>query len=617
IGLCFLGGFPQISLMALYVTALWFLIGLVRQGWGTKLRAVTFATMAVILGALLSCIQLLPAAELLTESWRRNGLSTEMLQQKRFAPQSMVGFAWPRFFGPGAQEISLTQPEFRLIWEFPSVRAWQQAESQNGFEENAAFLGLIPLLLGLTSFLRVWRFKELFPRLLFSAALLFCLGVFFRGHWCEGIPGLSTGSPKRMLFIVSFALAWLAALELDRVIKEGRAFWLFPCGVLLMVISMIGIMPYEQWLFPRIAQEDQAWFRETMTPDLIGMAAAGLILVMAASAVQRKRIGLAVVFFLAGTMGELVMFGRYINPPQPLAGQYASTPVIDWLAEQGAGKNNRYMAFDALEILPASVGQVFGLRSCNGLLSMMDLETGELLRAVEPEILAPDNPVVTKPLKETASLRSPILDMIGARFVTTGVYGYNRILAALDELPGIELAYLNEKECLAVFERKNALPPAYLVRRVEVIPVSGARLAYLASGDFNPADQAVVEESVEGITTPIAAGMPVPAELAQGNVKYNRRSPEWIEVEVNCPSASFLVISESHFPGWHARVNDREVPLYRTNHALMGVSLPPGANRVVLTYQPFSFYGGALLTILGIVLCAWFFVKLERRTDAY
>jgi hypothetical protein len=434
---------------------------------------------------------------------------------------------------------------------------------------------------------------------------MFCMGLFFFSGWSRVIPGISTGSPKRMLYIVSFAMTWLAALEFDRFIREGGRLWLLPSGLILFGLGMTCTMPFERWLFSGASSVEQAWFRETLIPDLIRAVVVGSILVAAALAVRLKKVRIAVVLLLAGTAGELVLFGRYLNPPQQLKEQYVSTPVIDWLEKRGVGRNKRIVSFNTPEVLPASMIQVFGLRSCIGFGSMVDRETGELLCALEPGILNLKAPGLTDALKKINSLKSPVLDLMGAYYVSTGSLGYQLLTDSLDELPEMELAYGDFKECLAVYERKSALPPAILVRNLCVIPDADERLNYLVSGKFDPGREAVVEDEIEGSQDLNTGESLLPAS----KVLYERPSPERIEIRVDCEAPAFLVVSESHYPGWHAEVDGRDARLHRANHALMGVFLQEGTKSVVLKYQPGSFHAGLGLSLFGVLVCAVFLLK--------
>ena len=296
-----------------------------------------------------------------------------------------------------------------------------------------------------------------------------------------------------------------------------------------------------------------------------------------------------------GPGASLLLLGRHFNPPQTVKDQYTATPVINWLRRQGVGEDKRIISFGAFEVLPGSLIQVFGLRSCNGLLSMLDRETGELMRALETSTVAKNNPCLTAPLTQVESLHAPVLDMIGAHFVSTGSLGYLEIQEDLKARPGLELAYVNRKERTAVFKRKDALKPAYLVNRLCVMPETKERLAHMMSPSFDPACEAVIESVIESV--PLKG-------LSSGTVEYRRPFPERIEIEVDCRGPAFLVISESGFPGWCAEADGMPAPLLKANHALMGVPLDGESRQVVLTYRPWSFFIGAGMSLVGLIVVA-------------
>jgi uncharacterized membrane protein YfhO len=69
--------------------------------------------------------------------------------------------------------------------------------------------------------------------------------------------------------------------------------------------------------------------------------------------------------------------------------------------------------------------------------------------------------------------------------------------------------------------------------------------------------------------------------------------------------AGWIVISETHWPGWRAYVDGRPVRPHYANHAFLGVHVPAGAHRVRLVYLPESFTRGRLISgvaLLGVAL---------------
>jgi hypothetical protein len=97
------------------------------------------------------------------------------------------------------------------------------------------------------------------------------------------------------------------------------------------------------------------------------------------------------------------------------------------------------------------------------------------------------------------------------------------------------------------------------------------------SAPFDPARLAFVEEKPPDLG-------PYPSAQLNGRVDIVSSKPgKWV-MEVEAPSASFLVISQTNYPGWHVSVNDEPAHLYQTNLAFQGVAVPRGRSRIVLEF---------------------------------
>jgi len=92
-------------------------------------------------------------------------------------------------------------------------------------------------------------------------------------------------------------------------------------------------------------------------------------------------------------------------------------------------------------------------------------------------------------------------------------------------------------------------------------------------------------------TAVVLGAPPFPAEgrepLPPGAaLRWLRYDPERLEVEASAPGPAFLVLLDAFDPRWKAEVDGRPAPLYRTDVAFRGISLPAGAHRVVLRFEP-------------------------------
>ena len=114
---------------------------------------------------------------------------------------------------------------------------------------------------------------------------------------------------------------------------------------------------------------------------------------------------------------DLVLFARHVNPPIDRADQWASTPAVDLLRERGCTRDQRLLTFGSQEVLGGSVAQVHGLRCANGITAMVDYQTGQLLHALESGLVDPRDPRFVGELRDPASATSPLLDLLGVRFI--------------------------------------------------------------------------------------------------------------------------------------------------------------------------------------------------------
>ena len=130
---------------------------------------------------------------------------------------------------------------------------------------------------------------------------------------------------------------------------------------------------------------------------------------------------------------------------------------------------------------------------------------------------------------------------------------------------------------------------------------------------FDPARFAFVEE------TPPDLGPRSSAQLNGSLYIVSLKPGKWV-MDVEAPAASFLVISQTNYPGWHVSINDRPTHLYQTNYAFQGVAVPPGHSRIVLEFWPPSLILGAGITLFALVLAGALLVwdlhgRVSRQSD--
>lgn len=86
------------------------------------------------------------------------------------------------------------------------------------------------------------------------------------------------------------------------------------------------------------------------------------------------------------------------------------------------------------------------------------------------------------------------------------------------------------------------------------------------------------------------------------NVTVVDYQPMDVRIQANTSSPGFLVLTDTYYPGWNAYVNGKKVDILRTDYAFRSVQLDAGANVVEFKYEPMSFYVGALISAVSLLI---------------
>jgi hypothetical protein len=78
----------------------------------------------------------------------------------------------------------------------------------------------------------------------------------------------------------------------------------------------------------------------------------------------------------------------------------------------------------------------------------------------------------------------------------------------------------------------------------------------------------------------------------------------------------YLLVGETWYQDWHARVDGTPAPVHRGNHALMAVVIPPGAREVTLKFESPEYARGKVISLLALLAIAglygWSLVTRRR-----
>jgi hypothetical protein len=190
---------------------------------------------------------------------------------------------------------------------------------------------------------------------------------------------------------------------------------------------------------------------------------------------------------------------------------------------------------------------------------------------------------------------SPVLDVMSVKYLMTRgekATGQLRRLPRyrhVASLPGNEL-----------FENLLALPRFFLVHNVQpVTSIEPARA--LINGRQIDLRQTAITDQV--VTIPLAGR----SEGAE-KVEVVNYLPASLDLAVTVPNTSFLVLSESYYPGWRAWLDGKPAPIYRADIAFRGVVVPAGAHCLRMQFRPVILLVSLAISLsAGVVLIALVF----------
>jgi len=143
----------------------------------------------------------------------------------------------------------------------------------------------------------------------------------------------------------------------------------------------------------------------------------------------------------------------------------------------------------------------------------------------------------------------------------------------------------------------------YFVRTAIVAKTPAEKESAFAAGDFDPNTAAIVENAVPGL-----AGS---AGLEADETAVLRESQGRSDYRIKTSAPTIAVFRGNGSPGWKARIDGKPAPVFEVNLGLKGVLVPEGSHEVEIRYLPGSFILGAIIS--GLTLFALFGICVFSR----
>jgi hypothetical protein len=142
-----------------------------------------------------------------------------------------------------------------------------------------------------------------------------------------------------------------------------------------------------------------------------------------------------------------------------------------------------------------------------------------------------------------------------------------------------------------IYQNLAVLPRAFVVHQATVPAGDQQALDLLRDPGFDPSQTVI-----------LAQGQELAGATGQSRAEISSYDPERVQVRATLERSGYLVLTDTHYPGWEATVNGEPAPVLRADLYFRAVPLPAGEHEVIFHYRPFSARLGSILSLAAGVL---------------
>ena len=675
LGCQMLAGHPEITYYTGLVMGLYALARLTRdlfsqrrssQAWMRATKAGLWLLLMVGLGACIGAAQFLPLYEYASLNFRQGSESYETIVGWAFPKRRVLSMLIPNFFGNPTHHAWFDVTRWQRMPVGNNILGTPTSPPQTIYwgmknaVEGGSYVGILPLFLALVAVIghlrirrpatrtaaatregaentayhrsrfTVWFFAVL---ALFSLSLVFGLPTY---RIIFSLPGINQlHSPFRWLFPYTLCVAVLSGIGATylsgttRKMTSGQSpftgtntqriigwpvFWAGVAGI----VGLLAVLPLAERIAPlaeravySLARASEAFASGHMFlmyewPQLLIFS----LMLVASGAVLRitrcpiylpERLGgYAVWKPLAALVVALDLFvaGYGFNPAADPRWLDWTPPEIAFLqARQAEDPHFRITTFTPGDRKPmnANTPWLYGIQDVRGYGSIISKQYVDYMSLISNQFELLYNRISPISANEPRALDSPLLDLLNVKYVITT----QEIVS-----PKYTLVYDGE---MRIYQNEGSLPRAFTLPDTstiytesvpETIQTYDPRYHVILEGD-EPRD-------------------PTPGRARPATIQRYAHNEVFVDVDVTEPS--WLILTDSAFPGWRAYVrplggqesDERETSIERHSGNFRAVYLSPGQHTVRFKYAPtlvkvgffLAFLGGAVL-VLMLVIWLW------------
>lgn len=578
------GGFFQPAVYALGVS---FFYGLIRL-WQTspsKIRSIGIFFLFLIIGISTASVQLFPTLELFQYSIRLSDLHIYEYQLGLLPLKNFIMFFAPDFFG---------NPATNNFW---GVLA---------YHETTGYFGIASIVLVITA---ISKYRKNVYFFFFSLVFLGSLLLSFKNPLSQliyqmEVPGLSTGYASRALMLTSFSASVLAALGSQNL--KSRRTLITSFLLSLSLFSFFLLIAY-QYQFSKTGSysiltsffgiDGLLHLRTAIRNIVLPLGLIVIFSLMLYFIKSKKTLLIAVLILISF---DLLRFGHKFTPFSPTQMADLSVPVIEFLQENtGEYRIEREWG----PLLPPNTWIYSRLYSPSGYDPLSIKSYARWYKIYQREQLDDlSQPINIEENRftrylETQGYQSSFLDLVGVKYLVAlkrdregNIDSKGQYLNS--KIPKDKFKPVFEEGATVILENQSVLPRVILYDKF-LVESNDLRALEKLQDSINFRDELIINQY------PLFTQHSITSSDTAIIESY---TPNKILIATETQKPSFLMLTDTYFPGWNAFVDGIPSTIYTADGIFRALEIPPGKHSIVFIYKPESFSSGLKISATSLAL---------------
>lgn len=196
---------------------------------------------------------------------------------------------------------------------------------------------------------------------------------------------------------------------------------------------------------------------------------------------------------------------------------------------------------------------------------------------------------------EATTAAQNILDMTGTQFLTTPFILNSEKWQLVNSVQ-------NYNHSIYLYKNRQSIPHAFVAKNWQTATTVQDFLRDVSSEDFKPQDTVILEKQPN-----------IDTQSGSGSVTLTNYQNTKVTLRANLLAPSLVVLTDSYYPGWLAKVDGNNTEVLAANINSRAVAVNKGNHIIEYTFEPKHFKLSVLVSIVSLLISFAMVVKLKNK----